>query len=180
MKITIWKKNKEQKIEIVSKEETDTPESVTKKAVLDSIFSSLIPNIDYGYINEEFRTLQNVRETVELCKTDLVNCILKDTILTVSFNKKDGTERILTGYTNGDKDSFGRFYFIEIGTILSDEQIRLVDPRELNWICSPYDKGGNFLYHLKYAKPAYSVYGEYKRTEEQKLNTLLSEALLQK
>ena len=134
MKIKVWKKNKEGKIEIIKVlEEAVTSES-TRKVVSENILKSLKENIDYGAI-EVGKILSGRYNSFECSATTLAECVesCANSMVSVCFNKKDGSKRILTGYTSGDKDSFGRYYFHEL-TEDSDDQIRLVDPRELNWV----------------------------------------------
>ena len=140
MKTKIWKKNKEGKIEIIKvlEEESTTSES-TRKVVAENIMKSLKENVDYGAI-EIGKILSGRYNSFECSATTLAESIESNinTIISVCFTKKDGSQRSLTGYTNGDKDSFGRYYFHEL-TEDSDDQIRLVDPRELRWVMF-YDK----------------------------------------
>jgi len=135
MTIKIWKKNKDNKIEIISKCEVALdPMGLAKDIVAKSLIEALKANQDYGYVDLNRTSLPRYALMENVSKTTLANVLEENVneIITVSFNKKDGSERVLTGYTNGDKDSFGRYYFIEISS--DEEQIRLVDPRELNWI----------------------------------------------
>lgn len=45
----------------------------------------------------------------------------------------EGEERILTGYHNGSQDSFGRVNVIDMD-IITGHNMRLADPRSLNWL----------------------------------------------
>lgn len=98
----------------------------------------LTQDVDYGAL--EAGKLPAGFNTFECNITTLADVIASNfnTIMHVAFTKKDGSERILTGYTTGDKDAFGRYYFNEI-LAESDDQLRLVDPRQLLWVLM-YDK----------------------------------------
>lgn len=152
MRIKVWMKNSKGDIEILTQEDgVDSPLKVTQDTVSAAILNNLEKDREYGYVDIDDRNVEG--EPFEASKTDLVNIINNNirNVVTVSFNKKDGKERILTGFTSGDKDAFGRFYFVEIGC--DDEQIRLVDPRELNWVKFVNSNLLHFVAHLKDKKP---------------------------
>ncbi len=155
MRIKIWMKSKDNKICVLTQEDgVDSPKDVAKKVVSDELISSLALGRDYGYVKIDDKKSEFCEE-LAVTRTDLANIVasLLETVVTLSFNKKDGSERILTGYTHGDKDAFGRFYFVEIGS--DDDQVRLVDPRELNWV---HFMNASFEYvvaHIKDVKPTW-------------------------
>lgn len=152
MRIKIWSKTKDDKICILTQEDgVDSPKEVTKEVVSEQIISAWTFGKDYGYVKIDDRTPEPA-ESLAVTRTDLANIVasMVETVVTLSFRKKDGSERILTGFTHGDKDAFGRFYFVEIGP--EDEQVRLVDPRELNWVHFVNAHKEYVVAHIKEAK----------------------------
>lgn len=149
MRIKVWMKSKDNKVSILSQEDgVDSPKEVAKRVVSEELISSLSLGRDYGFVKIDDKKPEPAEELV-VTRTDLANIVgsLFETVVTLSFNKKDGSERILTGYTHGDRDAFGRFFYIEVGS--DDEQVRLVDPRELNWV---HFMNANFEYVVAHVK----------------------------
>lgn len=132
MKIKIWKKISN-KLDISGNYDvSDDLEAIT--TAKNFVLSSLKDNIDYGYIFIDQINYDKYSKIIEVSPSFLAQLLIdnKNHIMTLSFTKKDGKDRTLTGFTNGDTDPFGRFYFVE--PTVEDEQIRLVDPRSLNWV----------------------------------------------
>ena len=129
----IWIKNKEEKIEFIADKTINDAKSSVKSVVSDYMMKQLKEDVDYGTL--EIGKLPQQWNTFECTQTTLAEVVNTNlnTIMHVAFTKKDGSERILTGYTTGDKDAFGRYYFHEITTD-ADDQLRLVDPRQLLWV----------------------------------------------
>lgn len=155
MRIKIWMKSKDDKICVLSQEDgIDSPKEEAKRVVSEELLSSLTFGKDFGFVKIDDRKPEPAEELV-VTKTDLANIVssMLEVVVTLSFKKKDGSERILTGFTHGDKDAFGRFYFVEIGS--DDEQVRLVDPRELNWVHFLNAHNEYVVAHIKDAKPTW-------------------------
>ncbi len=138
IQVKFWRKNKSGEVEILPTEHiTPILQTLNQEDLEEECFMSYVDNavfgIDYGFIsskdNLDAKKIEKVTATVlsEMCKNS------KNTVMYISFRKKDGTNRILKGYHKDDTDSFGRFYFFDMEKEESDN-IRLVDPRELNWI----------------------------------------------
>jgi len=131
----VWKKNCEGGFEIVKcyNDLRMTEDELIGMAASD-VAASLIFNRDYGVL--KVNKLPNFyAEITQSLTWILENIIKKDTLLTLSFTKKNGDERIITGYSTGESDSFGRLYFIDLEKD-EDDSVRLVDTREIRWVIS--------------------------------------------
>jgi len=77
-------------------------------------------------------------ETKKVGKHDLATKLQTagDKVFTVSFNKINGEERILTGHYKSSEPNLGRTNVIDLNVSADDKSkgIRLVDNREINWI----------------------------------------------
>lgn len=156
-KQVIWFKNKDS-LEIIG-ELNEVSTSTLTAEVAKFLMKNLKEDINYGAVDVKNIFVDfDQDQTIHLSKTEVANVLqsMVNVILSLSFNKKDGSARIITGFADGNKDPFGRYYFHEI---TEDEvQIRLVDPRELNWVRLPskwsaFDAKSNLVsknFHVRY------------------------------
>ena len=73
-------------------------------------------------------------KTEKLGKTALAEVLVKSNgrVLTVNFNKDDGTERVLRGVFQSNEPLMGRSYVLDLDK--NDKHPRLVNHRSINWI----------------------------------------------
>jgi len=87
---------------------------------------------------ETFASAGQFVETRKAGKHEMVEAIhnAKDTVFTVCFKKKDGSERILVGHLKSVEAHLGRTEVIDLEIDKDDKTrgIRLVDNRTLEWV----------------------------------------------
>lgn len=95
-------------------------------------------------IEENFYSSAQFAKTIKAGKNKLAEVLqgAGDTIFTVSFNKKNGDERILVGKLIGAEPNLGRTKVVDLKISPDDRTkgIRMVDNRELNWIVLGQEK----------------------------------------
>ena len=87
---------------------------------------------------ESFNSAGQYIETKKVGKHEMVEALhnAKDTVFTVCFIKKDGSERILVGHLKGIEAHLGRTEVIDLEVPVGDKTfgIRQIDNREIQWV----------------------------------------------
>lgn len=93
-------------------------------------------------IESKFNSNSQYTETVKAGKNALAEILQTagDKIFTVCFEKKDGSERVLTGHFISSEPNLGRTKVIDLEIPIGQHNFRQIDNRTIKWIVTDQTK----------------------------------------